>query len=89
MLGGNGAARYNTFIAIVRFAEASTKEVFALVEPLCEGLDGKLAEWGTDVAKSRDLCLAISSAMAKHGNKCVYANLVSETKHLLHGLCML
>mmetsp|Transcript_31459 Transcript_31459/g.77123 ORF Transcript_31459/g.77123 Transcript_31459/m.77123 type:complete len:409 (+) Transcript_31459:39-1265(+) len=68
VLGGNGAARYNTFQAIVKFAEAAGKQYFALVVERCEQLPAMLKEWGTDVARTRDLYLTIVAAMDKHGN---------------------
>jgi hypothetical protein len=56
------------------------------VEPLCEGMDAKLAEWGTDVAKTRELCLAITNTMAKHGNKCVHTFLLWI--HVTQNVCV-
>lgn len=69
MLGSNGAARYNTFLAMVTFAGDAGKECLSAVSPECEGLEGKLAEWGTDAAKSRALYTAIFTAMGKHGDR--------------------
>jgi translation initiation factor 3 subunit M len=69
VLGGNGTARYNVFVAIVTFAAASGKEQLTLLAPQFAQLDDMLAEWGTDVAKTRDLFKIIFDAMAKYDNK--------------------
>eukprot|EP00286_Rhodomonas_abbreviata_P022036 CAMPEP_0181310816 /NCGR_PEP_ID=MMETSP1101-20121128/12792_1 /TAXON_ID=46948 /ORGANISM="Rhodomonas abbreviata, Strain Caron Lab Isolate" /LENGTH=410 /DNA_ID=CAMNT_0023417479 /DNA_START=18 /DNA_END=1250 /DNA_ORIENTATION=+ len=68
ILGGNGTARYNTFLAIVEYAAAAGKDHLSLVSPQFAQLDTMLAEWGTDVAKTRTLYQTIFDAMAKFGD---------------------
>lgn len=70
VLGGNGTARYNVFVAIVTFAAAAGKEQLALLAPQFAQLDEMLAEWGTDIAKTRDLYTIIFTAMSTFDNKC-------------------
>ncbi|KAJ1484560.1 hypothetical protein T484DRAFT_1796769 [Baffinella frigidus] len=69
VLGGNGTARYNVFVAIVTFAAAAGKEQLALLAPQFAQLDEMLAEWGTDIAKTRDLYTIIFTAMSTFDNK--------------------
>ena len=68
MLGSNGAAKYNTFLAMINFAGQAGKECLSAITPECEGIEGKLAEWGTDVAKARALYTAVYTAMETHGD---------------------
>eukprot|EP00960_Hanusia_phi_P034211 750922-Hanusia_phi.AAC.3 len=69
ILGGNGTARYNTFMAIVEYAAAAGREQFALVTSQLTELDNMLAEWGTDIHKTRSLYKVIFDSMAKHDSK--------------------
>ena len=69
VLGSNGMAKYSTFLAMINFAAAGGKDVLAAVTPECEGLEGKLAEWGTDVTKARALYTAIFTAMDQHKDR--------------------
>jgi len=68
VLGGNGTARYNTFLAIVQYAAAAGKEILSMVTPQFEQLDSMLAEWGSDASKTRAMYQAICDAMGKHGD---------------------
>lgn len=56
-------------MAMVTFAGQAGKECLSAVAPECEGIEGKLSEWGTDVAKARALYSAIFSAMDTHGDR--------------------
>uniref|UniRef100_A0A7S0VVX8 Eukaryotic translation initiation factor 3 subunit M n=1 Tax=Hemiselmis tepida TaxID=464990 RepID=A0A7S0VVX8_9CRYP len=69
VLGGNGMARYNAFLAMVKFAAAAGEKELMAVAPECEGLEDKVAEWGVPVAKARELYTAIYTAMDAHKNK--------------------
>uniref|UniRef100_A0A6U5BEW8 Eukaryotic translation initiation factor 3 subunit M n=1 Tax=Hemiselmis andersenii TaxID=464988 RepID=A0A6U5BEW8_HEMAN len=69
VLGGNGMARYNTFLAMVKFAAAAGEQELQSLTQECEGLEDKVAEWGVPVAKTRELCTAIFTAMDAHKNK--------------------
>jgi len=68
ILGGKGGARYSTMLAIIQYASSAGKAELAQVAPQCAGIDGMLSEWGSDVAKTRELYTAIYTAAAKHGN---------------------
>lgn len=69
ILGGNGTARYNTFLAIVEYAAAAGKEHFALVTSQFDQLESMLGEWGTDIQKTRALYQVIFDSMAKHDSR--------------------
>ena len=68
ILGGNGTARYSTLVAMIKYAASAGKAELAMVSPAAAALDGMVAEWGCDVAKTRELYSTIFEAASKHGN---------------------